>query len=112
MSKYVLTILQRKSGEQADSSHQMLLDSSVGSVIAAPDDRHVFFQSQNGAIREAVYSDNSWLSSVAYTLSTDGRSHTPLSAVYLPAAISGFTDIPAAVSGGNDITGTVSRYFK
>ncbi|KAI9666555.1 MAG: hypothetical protein M1821_004491 [Bathelium mastoideum] len=69
----------------ASSPSVILHESSLGSTIRINGERHVFFQNQNGIVREAIYQNNTgWTAPTSYVIATDAKNNTPLAAYNVP----------------------------
>ena len=75
------------SGAITSTSYTLLNDTSFTvatiATIAATKDRHVFFQANDGTIRQVIYKSDAstWDTSSELLIARDARSHTPLAAM-------------------------------
>ena len=70
--------------------HQVLNDTSLATVATLGGNRHVYYQDQSGLLRESVYfaPTQNWSSPLSYTIATNAKNFTPISAVQVPGNIS------------------------
>ena len=69
-----------------NSKYSVLSDTGLASVVGSNGDRRIFFQDNNGTIRQAVFHDGKWAASISYTITNDAKANTPLAAMLIPYA--------------------------
>lgn len=62
------------------TQYSILNDTALASVTSSNGDRRIFFQDNNGTIRQAVFQNGHWASPISYIVANGAKANTPLAA--------------------------------
>ena len=87
------TSITTPTGTPAALQHGILDDSSFAAMAMTNNDRYIFFQDQNGTVRQAIYAQSSsaWVTNIDLVVATNARNHTPMATALISDTINGDT---------------------
>lgn len=77
------TALSKSTPTASSTPSKILNDTSIAAHHRPNGDRHLFFQDNTGAVRQAMYSKslNQWIRTLDLVVTLDAKNHSPLAAV-------------------------------